>query len=294
MIRYGPNTTAELQALVDAHDAGWAAEAAQRTTDLIAAGSYSEQASIWGAIKPVFMALQREKCIFCERGLGSILTGSGEHDVEHFRPKGRVRAWPYPSRKPKVSYAFATGTANATGYYWLAYDIDNYAAACKSCNSNRKGTYFPVFGTRGSATAGIGALNGSEQPALLFPRGPHGDDPNDFILFKGILAVPRHASGVKHRRAQVTIDFFSLNVRPELLKDRARTIREIFFASEVAANSQVPALADAARRTISEVVWEGAPQAACARAYVEVINTNKQLAWDYFCEAERMVKTLRT
>lgn len=43
---------------------------------------------------------------------------------------------------------------------------------------------------------------------------------------------------------------------------------------------------------ISEVVWEGAPQAACPPAFVKVINTSKQLAWHYFCEAEKMIKAL--
>jgi hypothetical protein len=291
MIRYGPNTRAELEALVDAHNAGWRAKAATRTATLVANKTFSEDSSIWGEIKPVFMRLQALKCAFCERPLGGFLAGSGEHDVEHFRPKGKIRAWPYPSRKPKVSYGFPTGAKSDTGYYWLAYDLQNYAAACRPCNASRKADYFPIAGARGKATETIAALKKTEGPFLLFPLGAHGDDPADYISFEGILAVPRHKSGAKHDRAQVTIDFFSLNDREELWADRFRAIRSLFYALRLSQTDPDADVRADARRAIGEAVSDDAPQAACARAFLTVAQTDAKAAWATYQAAEAFIQT---
>lgn len=41
MIRYGPPTRTALEALVDAHDAGWRTRAAERTLAIVKAGGLS-------------------------------------------------------------------------------------------------------------------------------------------------------------------------------------------------------------------------------------------------------------
>lgn len=290
MIRYERLTRGQLEALIDAHNAAWRTKARVRADAIAAAGAFLEEASIWGEIKPVFMALQHNKCVFCERLLGGALAGSVEQDVEHFRPKRKVRAWPYPGRKPKISYNFATGASWAAGYYWLAYDLENYAAACKPCNTARKANHFPILGSRGAPGADIATLNAAETPLLLFPHGEHGDDPAEYLHFEGILAVPKHAACVQHQRARVTIDFFSLNDREEIRADRFRVIQSLFFALRTSQRDPDPEIRAAAARTIGDMISDAAPQAACARAYLAVAQTNPQQAWDRFNEAERYLK----
>ncbi|KXG84234.1 hypothetical protein ATO67_14705 [Agrobacterium bohemicum] len=292
MIRYAVLSKAELEARVDAVDAGWRTRAATRRNAFIAAGKFQEDASIWSDVKTVFMDLQHDKCVFCERVLGGKLTGKSEHDVEHFRPKGRVTNWPYPKRTPKLTYAFGTGVPSNTGYYWLAYDVENYACACKGCNSDRKRDYFPILGPRGVATTDIATLNASETPLLLFPHGSLGDNPELFITFEGVIAKPIHATGLEKIRAQVTIDFFSLNDREELLADRARVIRELFKTIRLTSD-QDPAVQSAAYRDIDTITSNLSPQAACARAYLALAKTTPQKAWEIYLDVDRYLKPAR-
>ena len=289
MIRHQPPLArADLEARIDARAPAWRAEAAKRTATFLTAGRFAEpNGSIWSDIKPVYMQLQYNKCIYCERVLGAELTGKAEHDVEHFRPKGQVKTWPYASRKPSVSYAFPTGTPNQTGYYWLAYDIENYACSCKGCNSDRKRDYFPILGPRAAAPTDIVSLNKAEQPLLLFPSGTIGDDPARFITFLGVVAqVHPAAKGVDRLRAQVTIDFFSLNDREELLADRARVIREL--ASKMRQlQDKDPAWRAAAQQDLEQILSDASPQAACARAYAELVKTDVQKAWEIYQDVQR-------
>nr|WP_294812239.1 hypothetical protein [uncultured Sphingomonas sp.] len=103
----------------------------------------------------------------------------------------------------------SSGAADS-GYYWLAYDFENYAAACKPCNSTQKSSYFPIAGKRGKATDSIAQLDPSESPLLIFPLK---EDPSALITFRGIVAMPVHAHGPDHLRAMVTISHFKLNIR---------------------------------------------------------------------------------
>ena len=72
-------------------------------------------------------------------------------DVEHYRPK----------RSPEED-------KKHPGYYWLAYNIENYVPCCTNCNAVRgKRSRFPVMpGTR--RAKGPRALR-SEKPVLLNP-----------------------------------------------------------------------------------------------------------------------------
>ena len=282
-----PLSRPELQARIDAYDAGWSGRATTRTAGFVAAAKFAEESSIWSDVKAVYMGLQYNKCIYCERVLGAELTGKSEHDVEHFRPKGRVVKWPYPSRKPKVSYEYETGLGSDTGYYWLAYDIENYACSCKGCNSDRKRDYFPILGVRGAATTAIANLNATEIPLLLFPCGVDGDDPDLFITFTGVLAqVHPAAIGVARQRAQVTIDFFSLNDREELLADRARVIRELFKTIRLSEDPD-PAMRAGAERDIKVMTSDVSPQAACARSYLALAKADPQKAWAIYLDIDR-------
>jgi hypothetical protein len=133
MIRYPYDATA-IAAEISKIDARWATKAARRAKKLEQLGRYQEASSIWSTVKPVFMALQYNKCVFCERQFEDSLYGPVEWDLEHFRPKSNVTLWPDARRHSHLAYTENLGDASDTGYYWLAYELRNYAASCKVCN----------------------------------------------------------------------------------------------------------------------------------------------------------------
>ncbi len=211
MIRYSI-TLAELKKRVKAKSSTWLTRAKKFTTASIAAGKVEGKLSIWSEIKPIFLDIQHNKCIYCERLLPSSDFGLVEHDVEHYRPKNRVTVWPAAKDLQDLgltAYPFPTGAGGA-GYIGLAFDVSNYAASCKVCNSTLKADRFPIAGPR-AASLSPAAL-AAEKPFLLLPLGSGDDDPMKLIGFNGILPFPldSNANSVKHRRARVTIDFYRL------------------------------------------------------------------------------------
>jgi hypothetical protein len=290
MIHYSISK-AELENRIDAHAPAWRTLAAGHTATNLAAKKLVKKASIWSDIKPVYMRLQFNKCVYCERPLAGEVAGKVEQDVEHFRPKSKISAWPKASSG--LSYDFSTGAALNAGYYWLAFDIQNYAASCKPCNSTRKSDAFPIAGARGDDSLSLSALNALEKPYLVFPFGAWGEDPSKYIRFDGILAVPVKKSGLAHRRALVTIDFFGLNIREELWEDRFRTIRTVFDSVQVRETTTNPAFRAAAERTIAGAISDASPQALCARNFLQLMENDAQRAWQTYLSAEEFVRTMR-
>jgi hypothetical protein len=204
---------ARLIELIARERPNWIRRARERTATYARAAGYTGGSEFWGEIKNVYIRLQHEKCAYCETKLQGAVLASKVHEVEHFRPKQSVRAWPDP-RLPHLKDfipSWATGEASASGYHQLAYHPFNYAIACTRCNSTLKSNYFPVRGRREvggtdpSRMAGEGAL-------LIYPVSDIDDDPRDIVTFDGVLAVPVHGGdGVAYQRAVTTIAFFQLN-----------------------------------------------------------------------------------
>ena len=67
-------------------------------------------------VRAALEALTSMKCAYCEVSLVRF-----DWDVEHYRPKGRVKE-----------------RADHPGYYWLAYCWQNLLPSCTFCNQNRK------------------------------------------------------------------------------------------------------------------------------------------------------------
>ena len=67
-------------------------------------------------VKKALEKLFHNKCAYCE----GQSTSQGPWDVEHYRPKGRVKE-----------------NSNHPGYYWLAYTWDNLLPSCTFCNQRR-------------------------------------------------------------------------------------------------------------------------------------------------------------
>ncbi|KHD08572.1 hypothetical protein PN36_02120 [Candidatus Thiomargarita nelsonii] len=68
-------------------------------------------------IKETLWEYHNRKCCYCERKRDL----KRESDVEHFRPKAAV-----------------TEDKEHDGYWWLAYEWDNYFFSCKLCNQEYK------------------------------------------------------------------------------------------------------------------------------------------------------------
>src|SRR5713101_8429748 len=146
MIRY-PITEQNLRERIEAEVPGWLKRAQQKTDKFIAARQYEEASSIWSDVKSVYMKIQFDKCVYCERQLASPgLGGTIEHDLEHFRPKNGVEEWPTSAMQQSrnIAFDFPLGHAYPSGYYWLAYHVLNYSAACKKCNTPLKLNFFPI------------------------------------------------------------------------------------------------------------------------------------------------------
>jgi hypothetical protein len=218
MIRVDTTPAAVIDA-VNAIKPKWIGKADKLTAAFVAAKKYEESSPMWSEVKPAFMALQNNKCIFCERQFESELYGKIEFDLEHFRPKSSVLGWPVAGRH-SYTYKFPTGGDNPAGYYWLPYALSNYAASCKVCNSNLKSNFFPVAGPRITEP---GDLAG-EKALLCYPLGDADVDPEELVTFIATTAVPKAKTGPKRRRGQIIIDFFDLNKREQLHRERANMI----------------------------------------------------------------------
>jgi hypothetical protein len=269
----------KLEQDIDALVPTWRSRAQAKTDEFIRLGRYEESSPIWSEIKVIFSKLQNNRCLYCQRSLAGTTFGSGEHDLEHFRPKGRVSAYPSPS--DSVQFSFPTGSSQASGYYWLAYHLENYAVACISCNRGLKADGFPISNTRGIASTGVTDLNVTEQPLLIFP---FVEDPEDFIGFFGVTPKPKFKRGLKYRRALVTISFFALadERREELYRERFKVISELWSQYNTIQESRVVAIKQKAQVRIKTLCDPESEHSACARAFYQLLESDPERAWDIY------------
>ncbi|MBP6824299.1 MAG: hypothetical protein KA368_22315 [Acidobacteria bacterium] len=288
MIRY-PITKAELEAAIESEKRGWLARARQKTDGFRTAGEFNEPASrnSWSKIKAVYIRLQQNKCAYCERSFGHDRRSRIEHDVEHFRPKSSVKAWPIEGSS--LSYNFATGDASVKGYYLLAYDILNYTTACKTCNSILKVNHFPVLAARQTGSDDFVALK-NEKPLLVYPIGDLDDDPEELITFEGILPVPKFNRGERYSRARVTIDLFELDTREDLLEARAQILLGMWGMLRLL---KTPGAAAEDKADAQKFIdWAKSPAAAhtnCARAFSKLYEQDIAKARQYKDRAAAIV-----
>lgn len=269
MIRYAYDPQ-EVDQQVTALDAKWPTKAAARTRTFVRKGQYAEKSSIWSTVKPVYMTLQQNKCVFCERQFENRDYGKIEFDLEHFRPKSNVAAWPDTQRHPTLNYP-AIGGASEAGYYWLAYELRNYAASCKVCNTVFKLNYFPVANDRGGPASDLA----QEGALLCYPIGEVDADPESLVTFVVTTAVPAAQAGPEALRGQVIIDFFGLNQRDVLHRERARMIG-IFGSALKNVADGVDGPAD--QILIGQMHENRIPHAACVRAFERLWRSDEATA----------------
>lgn len=125
-------------------------------------------------------------------------------------------------------------------------------------------------------------LDQNEKPLLLFPFGEHGDDPKDYLTFRGPLVQARTTSGHEGLRAQVTIDFFELDTRAGLIVNRCWAITFLWPRLEER-DSPDPQTRTRAREFL-RTYQEGHRQlhTACGRTFIELYDQDRQQARAFY------------
>jgi len=90
----------------------------------------------WSSLKRLFVKEFGSKCWYTE-----VPQYGTDFDVDHFAPKGRV--------KNKNGQIVMQGDCKHPGYWWKAFDINNYRYSCIYANRNRddggKVDFFPII-----------------------------------------------------------------------------------------------------------------------------------------------------
>lgn len=188
-----------------------------KNAKLAAAGKHDAMDFAAYSTQPVKDALGKlfhRKCAYCE----SLLLGNQPGDVEHYRPKKKVRLEPKSGKTQEVA-----------GYYWLAAEWTNLLSSCADCNRPRKqeingagvevkgkANWFPVKDEvrRAKDAKGI-----KREPRLLLD--PCVDDPAAHISFHEDGSISARNGSAMGR---ATIIVCGLD-RVELLQARAKQRR---------------------------------------------------------------------
>lgn len=290
MIRY-PITRRDLEALVKAEKSDWLDRAKERTEAFRAKGKFEEKASIWSEVKKVYMVLQDSKCAYCERQLESIEIGKVEQDVEHFRPKSNIREWKLPSPLKDKGIQVSEVPGEGRGYFLLPYNLFNYSATCKPCNSILKRDYFPIAGKYDLKGEDPKDLK-KERPYLIHPVGKFDTDPEELIRFHGVSPQPVAKSGHRRHRALVTIEFFKLDnveTRKTLIHDRIRIILMMLPYLERLETAANPSERASAKRIVDRATSPHFPHTNCARSFLALFKKDPTEAKSIADKAEQLL-----
>ncbi len=284
MIRYEISKQ-RLEELLEAEKPGWTAKARERTERFAELGYYKESSSIWSRVKIVFMRLQHAKCAYCERQLESEEYGRIEHDLEHFRPKKKVKPWKPTEALERAGVTLTEPVSGSfdPGYHLLAYNPLNYCTSCKSCNSSLKGNYFPIEGVRSPSGSNPVEL-ASEKPLLVNPVGDFDDDPASLISFHGISPMASGSSAYKRRRGLVSIAFFRLDDRKRkyLFRERATIIVNLHSYLKNANQASSSEEKKIYMKLIELMTKPSAPHTNCAQGFYKLYNRDPEEAYELF------------
>lgn len=191
---------AEAEALANGRDP----EAARKTA--ITAGlKVPARQRIWQDLNPRLGVITKGKCWYSESR-----NPTADKNVDHFRPKNRVEEDP-----------------THEGYWWLAFELQNYRYSSQWCNQRRvndvngteggKRDHFPLAAGSFRARVELDDLD-REEPDLLDPIDPH-----DWKLLTfrpdGSPTPAREPGTREHDRATISIQVYHLHCS-ELVVER--------------------------------------------------------------------------
>lgn len=212
---------------------------------------------------PYLLKLFNDKCAYCE----SVISNTQPGDVEHYRPKGRLR-----DLDGKIVRIILDGNeCDHPGYWWLCYEWMNLLPSCIDCNRRRrhgdeaqpagKADLFPIAGKRaGRPTDPLD----DEQPLLLNPTDPSFDPTEHFDFTEDGKIAPKTST------AKMTCELLGLNLREKLVEQRADAYSFAAtsfhsFINELIMRQALTAQAKALGRKLNDM-WEGrTPHTAFAR-----------------------------
>jgi hypothetical protein len=294
VIRY-PVSRKDLESMIEAQSPDWLHRVKARTDEFRNQGFYEEKTSIWSEVKPVYMRLQGDsKCAYCERQLEDIPYGTIEQDLEHFRPKKRVKPWPAAKSLRDRNIPFTKAPNQDRGYFLLPYHIFNYSTVCKPCNSILKKNYFPIAGRYNLDGENARALS-KEKPYLIYPIGNVDDDPATLIKFSGASPQPVARSGHKRNRALVTIDFFKLDDltnRKNLFRDRVMMIVALYPQLENLKRAAGAVKQPEAKKLVEAYTKPTAPHTNCARSFERLYRASPKEAGQVFASAVQLITSI--
>jgi uncharacterized protein (TIGR02646 family) len=182
----------------------WRDRAANALTEINNATSQSKRnrilrkaasTKIWRDFYDFLPETLKKKCWYCEAE-----EIRSDMPVDHYRPKGKVE-----------------NDTDHEGYWWLAFDWENYRCACTYCNSRRifedteggKACKFPIVDPTTRAYSSTDNL-AAEAPDFLDPF-----DPDDFKLLwfdgDGLPEAAPSCTDDQARKVTNSIDIFHLN-----------------------------------------------------------------------------------
>jgi|WetSurMetagenome_2_1015567.scaffolds.fasta_scaffold135506_2 uncharacterized protein (TIGR02646 family) len=175
-------------------DTFWLAKADAITKQLLNTSTATERnkiidenEAIWGELKNALMELSHDKCWYSE----SKNTFSYYH-VDHFRPKKAAIG------KDKKDYG---------GYWWLAFDWDNYRV-CGAVGNVNKRDKFAVYGNKANRP------NDVWQDETIYLLDPCKQlDPIKLTFNNNGEAMSLYSSGFHYEQAQYTIETLKLNFK---------------------------------------------------------------------------------
>ncbi len=194
-------------------------------------------------IKTSFRSFFHSKCAYCESPIG----GTQPVDIEHYRPKGKVKL--LPEDIPP------SGESELPGYWWLAADWENLLPSCIDCNRCRKHpaysrgesgpvenrqvdlsgkhNYFPLADESKRVQDHSVPITG-EEPLLLNPCDHSDEDLDRLLRFEPdgtVSSGKERVTEFDRRQAEVSIQIYGLNRLGLVIQRREvlRQMREIEF-----------------------------------------------------------------
>ncbi len=217
----------------------------------------------WKSYKGLFANAQYGKCGYCECGV----IGPGRGDVEHFYPKGEV--WKLPDDpgnwgREAPDLANVEGRKHETlcsmGYWWLAYEWENYLLACPVCNQAWKISFFPVEDEPRVLPPKDGV---KERPLLLNPF--TGPDPAEHLSFGSLGEIEALRDSAYGRE---TIKICGLD-RPSLTTRRHEKAKKAHYLVRRILNARSDEAVDEAMADLYEMGNVGYDFAGMVRAIFE-------------------------
>ena len=254
--------------LTDEEWRDWRKNALLATDDLVKQYDPGEDVAVekelYRPAMPFLLRLSNEKCAYCE----SVITSNHPGDVEHYRPKGRIR-----DKDGKIVMVQLDGKeVPHPGYWWLAYEWSNMLPSCIDCNRRRNHT----DGSAGKADCF--AINGKravlpqdditgENPLLLDPSAEGFESTEHFEFHEDGSVKPLTD------RALYSCDLLGLNVREQLKKQR----EEAYVTARSAITTWITSLGTGSDQLLKSTaarinaMWAGRTQySAFARRALEV------------------------